>query len=146
MALPQPTYPITKSHPALLVQPTSKSDRERLSHAALRAFFNLANCWRIRDEDARALLGGVSNGPYYNWKKQPERLLDTDVLTRISYLLGIFKALNILYAEKLADKWVKLPNSNRLCEGQTPLDYMMRGGIPAMQIVRRLLDARRGGM
>ena len=146
MALPQPTYPITKSHPALLVHATSKSDRERLSQAALRAFFNLANCWRIRDEDARALLGGVSNGPYYNWKKQPERLLDTDVLTRISYLLGIFKALNMLYGEKLADKWVKLPNSNRLFEGQTPLDYMMRGGIPAMQIVRRLLDARRGGM
>src|SRR5206468_13117749 len=113
---------------------------------ALRAYFNLASCGRNPDDDGRALLSGISNEPYYNWKKQPERILDGDVLTRISYLVGIFKALNILYGEKLADEWVKLPNSNRLFQGQTPLDYMMRGGIPAMQIVRRLLDARRGGM
>ena len=146
MPLSQPTYPATRWNPAPLVQPGSKSERERLSHSALRAFFNVASCWRIRDEDARALLGGISNGPYYNWKKQPERILDGDVLTRISYLIGIFKALNILYGEKLADQWVKLPNSNRLFQGQTPLEYMARGGIPAMQIVRRLLDARRGGV
>src|SRR5436305_14121469 len=104
MALPQPTYPSTRWNPAPLVL-ASKSDRERLSHAALRAFFNLANCWRIRDEDARAGLGRVSNGPYYNWKKQPERLLDTHVLTGISYLLGIFKALNRLDGKTMADRW-----------------------------------------
>ena len=72
-------------------------------------------------------------------------MLDADVLTRISYLIGIFKALNILYGEKLADEWVRLRNSNRIFGGRTPLDYMMRGGVPAMQIVRRLLDARRSG-
>ena len=102
--------------------------------------------WGIRDEDARALLGGISNGPYYAWKKQPDRLLDADVLTRISYLVGIFKALNILYGESLADDWVRLPNTNRIFGGRSPLEYMIGGGIPAMQVVRRLLDARRGGM
>jgi hypothetical protein len=146
MALPHLTYPSSRWNPGIIVNPASKTERERLSHSALRAFFNLTNCWRVRDEDARALLGGVSNGPYYNWKKNPERLLDSDVLTRISYLIGIFKALNILYGQKLADEWVRLPNSNRLFQGMTPLEYMVRGGIPAMQIVRRLLDARRGGM
>jgi hypothetical protein len=65
---------------------------------------------------------------------------------RISYLTGIFKALNILYGEKLADEWIQLPNSNRIFAERTPLDYMTRGGVPAMQTVRRLLDARRGGM
>jgi hypothetical protein len=144
MALSQPTYPASRWNPAPLIL-NSKSERERLSHSALRAFFNVVRCWRIRDEDARALLGGVSNGPYYTWKKQPERLLDTDVLTRISYLVGIFKALNILYGEVIADEWVKLPNSNRLFHGQSPLEFMARGGIPAMHIVRQLLDARRGG-
>ncbi len=146
MALLQPSYPLTRWNPAPLLSTTSKAEREQLGRSALRAFFNVATCWRVRDEDARALLGGISNGPYYAWKKQPERVLDTDVLTRISYLLGIFKALNILYGEKLADKWVRLPNTNRLFQGQTPLEYMVRGGMPAMQIVRRLLDARRGGM
>jgi hypothetical protein len=65
---------------------------------------------------------------------------------RASYLVGIFKALNILYSEKLADAWVQRPNTNRIFGGQTPLAFMIKGGLPAIQIVRRLLDARRGGM
>jgi hypothetical protein len=79
-------------------------------------------------------------------KKDPDRVLDADRLLRISYLIGIFKALNILHSKKLADAWVRLPNSNRIFAGQTPLAYMMKGGVPAMQMVRRLLDARRGGL
>jgi len=139
-------YPVTATAPGAAVDLGSRAERERLSASALRGFFNLVNVWNVRDEDARALLGGVSNGPYYSWKKQPDRLLDADVLLRISYLVGIFKALHILYGEKLADEWVKLPNTNRIFGGRAPLEYMMRGGLPAMQIVRRLLDARRGGM
>jgi hypothetical protein len=146
MPLVLPTYPATRYDPAPLIDLTSRSERDRLSASALKAFFRIVDRWAIRDEDARSLLGGVSNGPYYTWKKQPERLLDADVLTRISYLIGVFKALNILYGEKLADEWVRLPNSNRIFGGRTPLDYMVRGGVPAMQIVRRLLDARRGGL
>jgi hypothetical protein len=146
MPLVLPTYPATRYDPAPLIDLTSRSERDRLSSSALKAFFRIVDRWAIRDEGARFLLGGVSNGPYYTWKKQPERLLDADVLTRISYLIGVFKALNILYGEKLADEWVRLPNSNRIFSGRTPLDYMVRGGVPAMQIVRRLLDARRGGL
>jgi hypothetical protein len=124
---------------------TSKGGRERLTPAAVRTFFNIMGRRDIRDEDARMLLGGVSNGPFYEMKKNPDRVLDTDRLTRASYLIGIFKALNILYSEKLADSWVRLPNRNRIFGGQTPLAYMMQGGLQAMQTVRRLLDARRGG-
>ncbi len=146
MPLTKRTYPESRYEPTPPVDLTSRAERERLSVSALKAFFNLINQWSIRDDDARALLGGISNGPYYKWKKDPARLLDVDVLSRISYLIGIFKALHILYGEALADEWVSLPNSNRIFGGRTPLDYMKRGGIPAMQIVRRLLDARRGGM
>jgi hypothetical protein len=80
-------------------------------------------------------------------KKDPgSRVLDTDKLLRVSYLVGIFKALNILHSERLADEWVRLPNTNRIFAGMTPIAYMTAGGTPAMQIVRRLLDARRGGV
>jgi hypothetical protein len=41
---------------------------------------------------------------------------------------------------------VQRPNTNRIFGGGTPLAYMMKGGVPALQVVRRLLDARRGGM
>jgi hypothetical protein len=138
--------PQTRYKPSPLVDLTSKQERERLSPAAVRTFFNIMTRWNIRDEDARVLLGGVSNGPFYDMKKNPERVLDADKLTRISYLIGIFKALNILYSDKLADKWVQLPNSNPIFGSQTPLAYMMKGGQSAMQTVRRLLDDRRGGM
>jgi Antitoxin Xre/MbcA/ParS C-terminal toxin-binding domain len=139
-------YPATRYEPAPLVDLTSKTERERLSPSAVRAFFNIVERWDIRDDDAKALLGGMSNGPYYEMKKAPGRVLDADRLLRVSYLIGIFKALNILYSRKLADAWIGLANSNRIFGGQTPLAYMIRGGVPAMQMVRKLLDARRGGL
>ena len=139
-------YPTTRYAPSPLVDLASKEARERLSRSAVRAFFNIVARWDLRDEDARVLLGGMSNGPYYELKKNPDRVLDTDRLLRISYLVGIFKALNILYSKKLADAWVGLANSNRIFGGGTPLAYMLQGGLPAMQTVRRLLDARRGGL
>lgn len=146
MANPRLAYPHSRYEPSPLVDLSSKHERERLSPSALRAFFNIMEHWSVRDEDARLLLGGVSNGPYYQWKKDPERTLDADTLTRISYLIGIFKALNIAYGEKLADEWIKLPNMNRIFNGQTPLAFLLAGGLPAFQVVRRLLDARRGGV
>lgn len=138
-------YPATRYQPPPLVDLGSRAARERLSPAALKAFFNTMARWKVRDEDARALLGGVSNGPFYEMKRNPERTLDADRLTRISYVIGIFKALGLLHSEPLADQWVQRPNSNPLFAGLTPLEYMIRGGLPAMQNVRRLLDARRAG-
>ena len=101
--------------------------------------------WAVRDEDARALLGGVTNGPFYEMKRDPTKVLDVDRLTRISYVIGIFKALRILHSDALADEWVRLPNQHPIFGGQTPLAYMTHGGLPAIQTVRRLLDARRAG-
>jgi hypothetical protein len=141
------TYPATRYEPSPVIDLASKAERERLSPSGLKAFFNIVDRWGVRDEDARHLLGGVTNGPYYEMKKNPKgRVLDADKLLRISYLIGIFKALNILHSQPLADEWARLPNTNRIFAGSTPLAYMMKGGAPAMQTVRCLLDARRGGM
>jgi hypothetical protein len=145
--MPALTYPATRYQPAAVVDLASRPERERLSPSALKAFFNIMEKWRVRDEQARSLLGGVSNGPYYEMKRHPEgRLLDEDTLLRISYLIGIFKALNVLHKTELADEWINLPNTNRIFGGSTPLAYLIKGGIPALQTVRRLLDARRGGV
>ncbi len=141
------SYPTTRYTPPALIDFNSIEERERLSGPALIGFFNMMKAWNVRDEDARILLGGVTNGPYYDMKKHPQRkVLEVDRMYRVSYLLGIFKALNILHGEKLADRWVQLPNSNAMLAGKTPLQYMIEGGLPAMQNVRRLLDGRRGGM
>jgi Protein of unknown function (DUF2384) len=103
--------------------------------------------WKVCDEDARELLGGVSQGAFDDMKafasgKRDEHTLEGDRLLRISLLIGIFKALSILHGEALANRWVHLPNTNRIFGCRPPLAFMLEGGIPAMQTVRRLLDAR----
>jgi hypothetical protein len=138
-------YPVSSYRAEPPADLASRGARERLSGPALKTFFNIVSRWDVRDEDARALLGGVTNGPFYEMKRNADRVLDADRLVRISYLVGIYKALHILHGDALADEWVRLPNTNPIFAGQAPLAYMIRGGQPAMQIVRRLLDARRAG-
>ena len=135
---------------------SSRAVQEKLSPVAIRAFFRLASHWRLRDEDARGLIGGISNGSFYQLKRSTgkasnaktldAKTLDQDKLTRVSLLVGIFKALNILYGTKLADAWVQLPNTNPIFGGKTPLAYMLKGGVPSMLRIRQLLDVRRGGL
>jgi hypothetical protein len=119
--------------------------RVRLSPVAIKGFLRIMEKWGIKDPDARQLLGGISSGSYYGLKKEPKhRTLDQDMLTRISLLVGIFKALNILYSAALADAWMTLPNRNPMFRGVSPLAYMIQRGQPGMLHVRQLLDARRG--
>src|SRR5258708_22094832 len=92
---------------------SSRKVQEKLSPVAIRAFFRLTSHWKLRDEDARGLIGGISNGSFYQLKrgttKTPNsktldlKTLDQDKLTRVSLLVGIFKPLNILYRTKLPD-------------------------------------------
>jgi hypothetical protein len=110
---------------------SSRDTQKRLGPAAVRAFLKIGEVWKLRDEDARLLLGGMSNGAFYELKRKARGTLDQDRLTRISLLIGIFKALNILYSKMFA--------------GEAPLAYMIKGGQPAMLRVRQLLDSRRGG-
>ena len=137
-------YPTSRYGPEPLVDLQSRAAREKLSASAVKAFFRIVERWKVPDEAARDLLGGVSNGTLYNLRSRP-KTLRADELLRVSYLIGIFKALHILYSEKLADAWMQLPNTNPIFRGGTPLAYARAGGIPALQTVRRLLDARRGG-
>ncbi len=141
----QAVYPASLFSPPDFPNLGDPDERQRLSAAAMRAFFNIMRHWEVRDEDARLLLGGVSNGTFYGWKSAGAKSLEQDRLLRISYLIGIFKSLNILFSTRLADQWVRLANSNDIFNNRTPLEYMLRGGAPAMDTVRRLLDGRRGG-
>jgi len=124
---------------------SKKENRSRLSPSAIRGVLRVAAHWKLRDEDTRALLGGMSSGSFYTLKSGAAKSLDEDQLTRVSLLIGIYKALNILYSEKLADAWMTLPNTNPMFGGDSPLAYLRKGGIPALLRVRQLLDARRGG-
>ena len=141
----QLAYPKSGYEPSPLINLNDQTERERLSPSAIKAFFNIMEKWSIKDGDARVLLGGISNGVFYEMKKNSARVLDADRLARISLIIGIFKSLNILYPDDLADAWVTLPNKNRIFGGGTPLSYMIHGGLAAIWTIRRLVDARRGG-
>ena len=119
--------------------------RKRLSGPALRTFFNIAAAWQLTLVEQRALLGWPAASTYHKYKAREHGALSFDTLTRLSLILGIYKSLHVLYPEpRFADAWVRLPNSNQLFSGGTPLSMMMDSGIDGLFRVRRLLDGRRG--
>ena len=75
---------------------TDSATRKRLSPAAIEAVLKISEKWVLKSDDAMLLLGGISNGRYYGLKKSRKGPLTQDELTRVSLLIGIFKALNIL--------------------------------------------------
>ena len=120
--------------------------RRRMSGPALRTFFNIAAAWGLSVNEQRALLGWPAPSTYHKYKAGKAATLGYDMLMRISLVIGIYKALHILYPEpQLADRWVGLPNSNPLFGGRTPLELMTGAGMDGLHQVRRLLDGRRGG-
>jgi hypothetical protein len=120
--------------------------RRQMSGPAMRTFLNLAGAWQLTVEESRGLLGWPPDSTYYKYKAGQVGVLPYDMLMRISLVLGIYKDLHILYPEPdLADRWIKLPNSNPLFGGKPALTLMIESGIDGLYQVRRLLDGRRGG-
>lgn len=119
--------------------------RERLSQSAVDGFFAIMDKWHVSVERAGDLLGGIPRSTVYKLKTAAGTLRQ-DELTRVSYVVGIFKALHILLPDSVADEWINRHNDDPLFNGQTPIEYIIRTGIPGLQQVRSLLDAARGGL
>ena len=112
---------------------------------ALRAFFQIADHWGLSTAQQRVLLGNPPASTYFKWKKARNGALPRDVLERISYLLGIYKALQILLPDsQRADHWLSEPNTAPLFGGQTALQRMLGGNVSDLFVVRQYLDAQRG--
>lgn len=112
---------------------------------ALRAGLNILDAWKLRPEQARQMLG-VPRQTYYRWRQNPDAArLDANTLERLSYILGIFKGLQILLPdENAADSWLHRPNSAPLFGGQPPVGRMASGQVADLYEVRRFIDAWRG--
>ena len=131
--------------PAVKTQ-SSPSSRD-LSAAGLRAFFNIARDWDLSTDEQMVLLGAPGRSTFFKWKSAPESAdLKRDTLERLSYLLGIYKALQVLLpAPSAADVWIKTPNDAPLYAGRSALERMLGGNVADLVAVRQYLDARRGG-
>jgi hypothetical protein len=120
--------------------------RRRLSGPAIRTFFKIGEAWKLTVEEEKALLGWPATSTLYKYRQNDVGTLTYDALIRISLVLGIYKALHILYPDdQLADRWIKLPNSNSLFGGRPAIEFLTKAGIDGLYQVRRLLDGRRGG-
>lgn len=120
------------------------SSPERLSRFAIKAFFNIASAWNLDDREARKLLGSPDLATFSNWRNYPgSAVLQVDTLERISYILGIYKALQILLPDEIAaDGWVKKPNDAPLFNGESAMDKMVSGDKKDLSLVRQYLDAQ----
>jgi hypothetical protein len=116
-----------------------------LGGPALRSFFGLAERWHLRIADQRKLLGDPAESTFYKWKRQQGGAPTRDTIERISYLLGIWKNLQILFPDAAqADAWLHKPNHAPLFGGRSALDRMLSGNVADLYVVRQYLDAQRG--
>lgn len=113
--------------------------------AALRSFWRLAEAWRLNPAEQATLLG-VGRTTLYQWKQGRVKALDRHVLERLSYLFGIYAALQLLLpAGDAADHWVRRANLAPLFGGGSALQRMLGGQVADLYVVRQYLDAQRGG-
>ena len=139
--------PIRKTMTAVLQPkgPPVDLDSAVAAQAALRTFWRLADAWKLSVPEQTALLG-VGRTTLYQWKKGLVGPLDRHVLERLSYLFGIYAALQILLpVNERANEWVRKPNDAPLFAGATALERMLGGQVADLFVVRQYLDAQRGG-
>lgn len=123
--------------------PSDRAPRPIDEAAAKRAFFRIMQAWDVADSEARILLGSPSRSTYYNYKRGEGGPLSADTLERISYVLGIYKALQLLFPNpQQADTWMKRPN--QAFGGRSALEHALGGRVVDLADVRRYLDAVRG--
>ena len=135
------------AHPTRVaeISPRYAESIDTLAAPALRSFFRLAEQWKLRIADQRKLLGDPPESTFYKWKRQQEGSLGRDTIERISYLLGIWKALQILFPDPAqADTWLHKPNQAPLFGGHSALERMLSGNVADLYVVRQYLDAQRG--
>lgn len=111
--------------------------------AMQRAFVKLAELWGLSDEQASVLMGEISVRTFRRWKSGELGRAGIDIAARLSNLMGIHKALRLLFKEPTRGYgWIKRPND--AFGGTTALDIMLNGQITDIMRVRRYLDAMRG--
>ena len=115
---------------------------EGRARKALEGFFAIMALWGADARQMRRILGSPPERTFYAWKAGQARRVPEDLIRRIGYVVGIYKALQILYSDSAqADAWVRRPN--RHFGDQTPLERMAAGDVTDLADVRRYLEAAR---
>ena len=125
------------------VSPAHAPSRKDLSGPALRTFFRIAEAWGLKEQEQMRLLGLDNRSTFQSWKRGDVSAIPRDALERISYVMGIYKGLQML-VPATADNWVRKPNKSPLFGGRSALERMTSGNVADLYVVRQYIDAQRG--
>ncbi|GGK45136.1 MbcA/ParS/Xre antitoxin family protein [Salinarimonas ramus] len=128
-----------------------RAERRRLSGPGLRTFLSICDVWRLTEAERLRILGAPGRSTYHDWAKAAREhrdlALSLDTLTRISAILGIYRALLILEGDDASSvRWLRSQHGAPVFAGRPPLELVTDGSLDALLTVRRFLDAARGGL
>lgn len=116
---------------------------EAEAQAMQRAIINLFDRWKLTESEAAILLGGINPRTFHRWKKGEYGRTGVDLNARLSNLMGIHKALRLLFKDALRGyEWIRKPNTT--FSGRSALEVMLNGEFTDVLRVRHYLDALRG--
>lgn len=127
--------------------PDSTVDKEHMASVAIELFFAITAQWKLSDSQCCVLAGVSTRSTLYKWRKSIETgkaiNLSRDTLERMSYIAGIYKALQLLFCEP--NQWAEYVHKpNRDFGGASAMDRMLNGRVVDLADVRRYLDGWRG--
>lgn len=128
----------------------TRAERARLGGPALRTFARIANEWGLSERNRLTVLGEPGRSTYHGWLGKARACnslsLPLDTLLRVSAVFGIYKALKLIFVRPGEDvAWLRSPNDAPTFGGQPPLALVTSGTQDGILLVRRYLDAWRGG-
>ena len=116
-----------------------------LDTVAWRALSNLTERFAFNETESLVLMGNMPRSTYYKGVKDQKVVLSRDQKERISYLLGIYKALRVLFVDsEQAMSWITRNNSLAPFNGKTPKEHLLEGSLVRLSETRRFLDYWRG--
>ena len=126
------------------------SNRRRLSGPAMRTFLNIADKWQLSESERLMVLGLPGRSTYFGWvskaRANQDLTLPVDALLRISAVLGVHKSLSVLFgSDHESLEWLRGPHGAPTFGGQPPIALLINGTQDGIMLVRRYLDAFRGG-
>ena len=116
-----------------------QQDPRRAARVALKVFLNIMDAWGVNLDQRQVLLGKPEQREFKLWQQGNVESMNSDVVIRISYIIGIYKGLGWIFNDRIwADKWVNKPNPE--FNGKSALDFMLSGNIEQLKQVRELVD------
>ena len=118
-------------------------DERSLARPALLTFRNISRAWSLTETEQSAILGHPLSAASAVLDSDEGHELLSDTLERLSYVLGIYRALHIIFPDQQqADSWVRRPNHAALFNGTPALGLMCSGRLADLAAVRQYLDAQ----